>query len=396
MRIAVFHNLPPGGAKRAVFELVRATATDHAYDFFRIDLGSADRWPDQVGHQDIGQFSHKVVTRTLRGIGSTSDGWRIPTVEAVVRLHRRIAADIDEGGYDLAFVHHDQYLSSPALLRWLRTTSVYYCQEARRRSFEHLARADARRGLVSAAADAYELLLRRRDLAAARAADHVLCSSLFSAECIERGYGRPARVCRLGFDNTVFAPSAGTRSGRFYVLSVGALDPMKGHDFVIRALASMPVEARPGLDVVCERGGGDYAGRLTALADEKGVELTLHRAISDAELAELYASALCTAGAAHMEPFGLTVLESLGCGTPVVAVEEGGYRETVVDGVNGYLVARDPRSFAAAILRLTKGELAANVIDPPGGIDAWSWDEAGDRLLEAFDRAARARSVDSE
>ena len=393
MRIAVFHNLPPGGAKRAVFELMRITARVHDYDVFRIDLGAADRWPEQTG-QDVTMFAQRVITHRLRGIRSTSHAWRVPTVEAVIRLQRAIARQIDEGHYDLAFVHHDQYLSSPSLLRWLKTPSVYYCQEARRRSFEHLARASARGRPADAAVAAYEAVLRRRDLAAARAADHVLCNSVFSAECIARGYGRSARVCRLGFDESVFHPGNAARTDvPGHVVSVGALDPAKGHDLVVRAVALVPEMVRPRLEVVYERGPDEYGRALERLAATSGVRLTLRRSVSDAELAARYASAVCTAAAAHAEPFGLTVLESLGCGTPVVAVEEGGYRETVVGGTNGFLVPRDARAFADAIGRVIAGALDPVAVRPPGGRRYWSWHAAGERLLAAFEDAVASSNT---
>jgi glycosyltransferase involved in cell wall biosynthesis len=54
----------------------------------------------------------------------------------------------------------------------------------------------------------------------------------------------------------------------------------------------------------------------------------------------------------RLEPFGFAPLEANACGVPVVAVAEGGVRETVVDGVNGLLVDNDPRAAAAAVARL--------------------------------------------
>jgi glycosyltransferase involved in cell wall biosynthesis len=56
--------------------------------------------------------------------------------------------------------------------------------------------------------------------------------------------------------------------------------------------------------------------------------------------------------APRLEPFGYAPLEANACGLPVIAVAEGGVRETVEDGVNGLLVENDPPCMAAAIERL--------------------------------------------
>ena len=55
----------------------------------------------------------------------------------------------------------------------------------------------------------------------------------------------------------------------------------------------------------------------------------------------------------RLEPFGFAPLEANACGTPVLAVAEGGVRETIVDGVNGLLVDDDPRAMADAVTRLS-------------------------------------------
>ncbi len=61
----------------------------------------------------------------------------------------------------------------------------------------------------------------------------------------------------------------------------------------------------------------------------------------------------------QLEPFGLAPLEANSCGTPVVAVAEGGVRETIKDGLNGFLVDDEPEAIAQAIkLLLSDAELA--------------------------------------
>ncbi|MGH2684130.1 MAG: hypothetical protein ACRDJP_01520, partial [Actinomycetota bacterium] len=209
MRVALFHNLPPGGARRAMVELVRRTSGVVTYDLYRIDgEGGSDRF---VERPDDDLLPHVAEARSYEG--SARSPRVIEPALRVRRLNRlaaQIAADIDAGGYDFAFVHHCRHTSSPAVLQHLRTPSIYFMQEPRRASFEYDRRPRPRRELPGPLAlqrlgiAAVEPLVRAADISAARAADVVLCNSVFSAEAIWRAYGRAARVCGLGVDEQVF------------------------------------------------------------------------------------------------------------------------------------------------------------------------------------------------
>lgn len=71
--------------------------------------------------------------------------------------------------------------------------------------------------------------------------------------------------------------------------------------------------------------------------------------VTDEELKELYSTCRGFITTAIDEDFGITPLEAMAAGKPVVAVKEGGYLETVIDGVTGLLVGPDPYEIACAI-----------------------------------------------
>ena len=58
-----------------------------------------------------------------------------------------------------------------------------------------------------------------------------------------------------------------------------------------------------------------------------------------------------------LEPLGLAPLEAMSFGLPVVAIKEGGLRETVIDGYNGFLVDRSPEDFSKKIVDLILDKL---------------------------------------
>jgi glycosyltransferase involved in cell wall biosynthesis len=95
--------------------------------------------------------------------------------------------------------------------------------------------------------------------------------------------------------------------------------------------------------------------------------------------------------APRLEPFGLAPLEANACGLPVVAVAEGGVRETIIDGVNGLLVQHQPQMMANAVQRLADDKnLAAQLSNNASKIvqEKWSVDSAVERLEMQLTQAA--------
>lgn len=394
MRVAVFANLPPGGARRAAYELIRHTAGDYDYDFHRIDFPQAgDRL---AAGQDIGSLVKEVFDYPFRPAAAGPDSVRrVLDIRAMASLQEDVARAIDERDYDLVFVHHDRLTHAPPVLRFLRTPSLYYLQEPRRQSFEytmmHRRRPAAGVGPKAArlAASTFDLWMKEADIRASRAATHLVANSHHSAESIYRAYGRHPAVSYLGVDDEVFCLGEAEREG---VLAVGALDPIKGHDLTIEAIGCLPAADRPPLTLVFDRERPGVRDRLVALAGERGVDLRLRGGIGDRELVELYQSSVATICAAAVEPFGLTTIESLACGTPVIAVNEGGYREVVRDGDNGLLVHRRPDRVAAGVAEVLRrpdrwsgAELRSSVLP------FFSWEAAGDRIRPVLDEAAGHR-----
>jgi glycosyltransferase involved in cell wall biosynthesis len=72
-----------------------------------------------------------------------------------------------------------------------------------------------------------------------------------------------------------------------FVVGLGSLDYIKGVDTAIEALASMPKQRRLSLVWVANSGNPEYASEMEALAESRGVSLTIKRRIMDCELAGL-------------------------------------------------------------------------------------------------------------
>ncbi|MDI5943895.1 glycosyltransferase, partial [Micromonospora sp. DH15] len=148
-----------------------------------------------------------------------------------------------------------------------------------------------------------------------------------------------------GVNERIFRPDgpvAPRDPARPRVLTVGRLAERMGLQEVVRAMPAVP-------DAECVIVGGPPAGllpadgfarRLTALAESCGGadRVRLVGAVPRAELAAWYRSADVLVAASWHEPFGVTPLEGMACGVPVIGTDVGGIADTVVDGLTGDLV----------------------------------------------------------
>ena len=253
---------------------------------------------------------------------------------------------------------------------------------------------------VSTIRDVYVLRTRARlEWLNVHHAEVVLANSYFSRESLLRAYARESRVCYLGVDTELFRPLDLPRE--HFVIGLGAMDPNKGVADAIRAVAALPAP-RPALVWVSDRASGPYAAEMRTLAERSNVVLRAQEAVSDHALIDLLNRASVMIYTSHLEPFGLAPLEASACGTPVVAVAEGGVRESVLGGVNGVLVDRDPCALAAAmraVMERAERDPSAARLASAGAVAHvrahWTKVQSVDRLEPYLLRGAGSRECDT-
>lgn len=139
----------------------------------------------------------------------------------------------------------------------------------------------------------------------------------------------------------------GLQADQPVMLFVGRLDPFKGPDMFLQAAAMMRKKAQ--LVVVGGKTSGDpELEKLRQLARQLGLSGRVHflGARPQQELPLLYSAADVTVMPSYHESFGMVAVESLACGTPVVATRAGGLITIVRSEQTGYLVLRCPGFFA--------------------------------------------------
>ena len=204
----------------------------------------------------------------------------------------------------------------------------------------------------------YPLPRRMIEWAARRAAGSIgVCAALMD---VLRGWGHdPARlhVLRNGVDLERFRPLPQGQmraevgvEGEPLLLSVGHLIERKGHHVAIEALAELK-KTRPGARLVVI-GEGEERAALTALAQRLGVadKVRLTGSLPNTELLKWYSAADVLLLCSSREGWANVLLESMACGTPVVATDIWGTPEVVAAPEAGQLVAqRTGAAFAASI-----------------------------------------------
>jgi glycosyltransferase involved in cell wall biosynthesis len=194
-------------------------------------------------------------------------------------------------------------------------------------------------------------------------------------------------------------PVADRDPGRPRILSVARFVERKGLGDLVQAMQYVPgaecviVGGTPGARVDDD----PYARRLRDLAATCNVanRVRLVGAVPADDMPRWYRSADVVAATPWYEPFGLTPLEAMACGVPVVGTAVGGITDTVVDGLTGDLVApRDPHALGGALRKLLNDKVrrfayATAALDRARQV--YSWKRAASQLSAVYAAVAGLR-----
>ncbi|MGW4496533.1 glycosyltransferase family 4 protein [Streptomyces sp. NPDC004376] len=179
-------------------------------------------------------------------------------------------------------------------------------------------------------------------------------------EADARVYRRQARLARVpvqALPNSVPDPVLPPADGRAkLIVAAGRLVPVKGYDLLVRAFAKVAAE-HPDWRLRVY-GIGEERDRLRDLVHELGLSNNVHLMGATAPMEGEWVKASIGAASSVFEPFGMTIVEAMRCGLPVVSTDcRYGPGEIIRDGVDGRLVPPgDPDAFGAALLDLVRDD----------------------------------------
>lgn len=361
MKIAFYHNIPTGGAKRVIYEEIRLLSVNNIVDVYTLSSSQKD-------FLDFSKLTCTIYTYKFT-IQNNLPGFLkrlvsdVKTFISLNTLHKKIAKDIDSGKYDVVIVHPDSYTQAPFILKHLKTKHIYFCEELLRNVYESIFAIPNNLPIVKYIYEMCNRAIRKQiDITNTRSANIILTHSQFMKNNIFNAYGIKAGICPLGVDITVFAPQKGKKS--FFTL-IGMLDKSTGSE-LINALNMKYPHLKEKIHII------DFS---------KG------KFITDQQICKVYSQSIATLCISYNEPFGLTAIESMACETPVIAVNEGGYKETIIDKENGLLINRNVEDLYEACMFFIKNPEKRAIMGKRARLRVtqnWTWEKHITLLKEYF------------
>lgn len=220
-----------------------------------------------------------------------------------------------------------------------------------------------------------------------------------------------------GYDDRRFYPvSSATRNdirrrlgwSEPTVLALGRLATNKGYDLLVRAMRTITARIPEARLVLAIRGKtttseeAEEMKRLKCLVHELQMEqaVALVDRVSDHELADYYRAADVFALSSRYEPFGMTAIEAMACGTPTIVTTEGGLYREVRWGIEAlYADPRDHEAFGHGICSMLKHSEVAEGLAHFGAIKArthYTWADVGRRTHETLSTMCGMGDTSSE
>ena len=367
MKIAIFYYIKFSGAKRVVQEHVKGlTSLGNIVDIYTTD-NSKDIFDPSIYANNKYYYEFNPKNINLPIIKRVKQDF-YDTFLSLKNLHKKIARDIDKNNYDIVLVHTDLNTQAPFLLRYLKTKNVYYCLEPLRNAYEFSLRLKENVSFLNKFYENLNRWIRKKiDLRNTLSADNILTLSLFARERIIAAYDLYPKVSYLGVDEKIFKPKKKQKQ----VFFVAEKYPIYGFDLAKEALDLIPKRIRPKLKIVSwKKNNGER--------------------LSDEELVNIYNQSLVTLSLSRFDTFGLVPLESMACGVPVIALNVAGYRETIKNNENGFLVDFNSNEISKKIMYFLNNPDKAKEFGANGRRwveDNWIWEKQIknlEKLLKEF------------
>lgn len=326
MKIAIFHDYigAIGGGEKLVLTLARGLGAD----VITTDVNKDSI--NKMGFDDV-----KIIS-----LGETI---KLPPLKQIYASLKFAMCDFSNE-YDF-FIFSGNWAHYAA---WRHKPNLYYCHTPVRAFY------DLKNQVINnqeklwqrIIAKAWIELHSRFDRRSIGKVNRIITNSQNTQRRIKKYYKRDAAVVYPPVQTTSYY----FEKNKDYWLSVNRLYPEKRIWLQLEAFRNLPLEK---LKIVGGYSRGDHAEKNLKFMSDIPSNVELLGMVSEDELLRLYAQCKGLVTTAQDEDFGLTPVEAMASGKPVVAVREGGYLESIINGETGLLVKPDVPDIMEAIKKIS-------------------------------------------
>lgn len=326
MKIAIFHDYigAIGGGEKLVLTLARGLGADVITT--DVDADSVKK----MGFEDV-------------NIISLGDTIKLPPLKQISASLRFLLCDFSKE-YDF-FIFSGNWAHYAA---WKHKPNLYYCHTPVRAFY------DLKNQVINSQEKLWQRIIAKAwielhswfDRRSIKNVNRIITNSQNTQKRIKKYYKRDAAVVYPPVQTTSYY----FEKNKDYWLSVNRLYPEKRIWLQLEAFRNLPDEK---LKIAGGYSRGDHAEKNLKFLSDIPSNVELLGTVSENELHELYARCKGLITTAQDEDFGLTPIEAMATGKPVIAVKEGGYLESIIHGETGLLVEPVVSNLVDAVKKLT-------------------------------------------
>lgn len=360
MKIAFFHELHKGGARRGTNEFAKQLKIfGNIVDLYTIDSSIPE---EKVFYTNVFYFKFK--SKEWFGNNPKVRFYK-DTIELLKLFFHdlKIAKIINKKKYDVVYVAASRFIESPFILNFIKSPTFFYCNDPYYRIIYEPELFKAKDiGILRIKYEQINRFVRKYlDKWNISRADYILSISKFTMNMFTKVYKRSGNVIYYGVNTKHFTPKKIFK--KYDLLFIGSYDFLDGYPFFLEVISKMKIKPRI---------------RKVIFEEEW---------LSDNDLLSVYRESKIFVSVSYKEPLGMVPMEIMSCGIPVVGVNEAGHKETIINNKTGYLIKRDANLFASKLdYLLTHNE----VIDNMGKearldmVKHWDWVVKGKQLEDFF------------
>ncbi len=387
MRIALYYPWIhlTSGAERVIIELVRRSR--HQYTVYTNHFDRQATFPE-LSQLPVTELSRLPVKRTLWTTAQNS--WKLLWQKLPSANHEHLVV-LCEGLGDLVLLRNS---GAPATCLCL--TPLRACFDPHYRAHAFGQRSLPGRMALRAGTAAFAMV----DRALWKRYSSVVCISGEVRKRVIASGLAPEDKIQVAYPGVGVAGDGTAFPSERYFLLPGRIMWTKNHKLAIEAfrlLRSRHPELRDFRLVIAgmvdHKSGGYFESLRSLCGEDSGVEFRVSP--PDRELVSLYQRCFCVLFTAFNEDWGIVPLEAMSFSKPVLAVNRGGPRETVIHETNGLLAEPDPESFCTQMSRLALAPDWAGALGHAGAShwQRFNWDEFVSHIDRAVEGGARRETL---